>query len=61
MNAKRIIRQISQPLGWMLVGSMLTACGQKGPLTLPQPATEVAEPAVQNLPEPTDNKGDHSG
>jgi predicted small lipoprotein YifL len=37
----------------ILLCSLLSACGQKGPLTLPQQAPDVAEPQ-QNKPKPTD-------
>ncbi|MEW5683147.1 MAG: lipoprotein [Pseudomonadota bacterium] len=32
----------------VLLCSQLSACGQKGPLTLPQPAPEVAQPEQNN-------------
>lgn len=32
----------------IMLCSLLSACGQKGPLTLPQPAPEVAEPQQNN-------------
>ncbi|GAA0564764.1 MAG: hypothetical protein CL577_04430 [Alteromonadaceae bacterium] len=42
----------------ILLSSLLSACGQKGPLTLPQPAPEVAEPQQNNTPanQPTDEQ-----
>lgn len=40
----------------VLLCSLLSACGQKGALTLPQQAPEVAEPPQNNTPstEPTE-------
>jgi predicted small lipoprotein YifL len=41
---------------WLVIvvlgtSSMLTACGQKGPLYLPDPATETQQAADQGNPE----------
>ncbi|WP_019677183.1 LPS translocon maturation chaperone LptM [Arsukibacterium perlucidum] len=47
MQTKRISSQFLLPACLLLGSIMLTACGQKGPLTLPQAAPEVAEPAQQ--------------
>ena len=44
----------------VLLCSLLSACGQKGPLTLPQPAPEVAEPP-QNNTDPTQIPDDQRG
>ncbi|HSG51618.1 MAG TPA: lipoprotein [Rheinheimera sp.] len=44
----------------VLLCSLLSACGQKGPLTLPQPAPEVAEPQ-QNNTDPTQIPDDQRG
>lgn len=42
---------------------LLSACGQKGPLTLPQPPAEVATPTQNEppeaIPQPDDKTGDH--
>lgn len=43
-----------------LLCSLLSACGQKGPLTLPQPAPEVAEPQ-QNNTHPTQQPDEQRG
>ncbi|WP_369796923.1 lipoprotein [Arsukibacterium sp. MJ3] len=45
----------------MLGSIMLTACGQKGPLTLPQAAPEVAAPASEKPLQPTGNREDSYG
>lgn len=44
----------------ILLCSMLGACGQKGPLTLPQPVPEVAEPQ-QNNANPTQQPDEQRG
>ncbi|MDP5144742.1 lipoprotein [Rheinheimera baltica] len=44
----------------ILLCSLLSACGQKGPLTLPQQAPEVAEPQ-QNTPISTQQTDEQRG
>ncbi|KKO43895.1 hypothetical protein WG68_18325 [Arsukibacterium ikkense] len=53
MQTKRISSQFLLPACIMLGSIMLTACGQKGPLTLPQAAPEVAEPATEKPAQPS--------
>ncbi|MAD76375.1 MAG: hypothetical protein CML20_16575 [Rheinheimera sp.] len=52
MQTKRTLSQFLLPACLMLGSIMLTACGQKGPLTLPQAAPEVAEPAPEKPGQP---------
>ncbi|WP_166836125.1 LPS translocon maturation chaperone LptM [Rheinheimera pleomorphica] len=44
----------------VLLCSLLSACGQKGPLTLPQPPAEVAQPE-QNNANPTQLSDEQRG
>jgi predicted small lipoprotein YifL len=40
------------PMMWILTGiSLLTACGQKGPLFMPEPA-QSNQPSAQTEPQP---------
>lgn len=54
MPALRILRSIRLLLSALLCAMLLAACGQKGPLTLPQPAPEVAEQPPQKITEPVE-------
>ncbi|MBV2130987.1 LPS translocon maturation chaperone LptM [Arsukibacterium indicum] len=56
MQTKRISSQFLLPACLLLGSIMLTACGQKGPLTLPQAAPEVAEPTAEKPAEPADGE-----
>ncbi|MDX1539422.1 LPS translocon maturation chaperone LptM [Arsukibacterium sp.] len=56
MQTKRISSQFLLPACLLLGSIMLAACGQKGPLTLPQAAPEVAEPAAEKPAQPADNE-----
>ncbi|KKO47822.1 hypothetical protein VT06_15045 [Arsukibacterium sp. MJ3] len=61
MQTKRTLSQFLLPACFMLGSIMLTACGQKGPLTLPQAAPEVAAPASEKPLQPTGNREDSYG
>jgi predicted small lipoprotein YifL len=51
MQTKRTLSQFLLPACLMLGSIMLTACGQKGPLTLPQAAPEKqAQPSKSEAP-----------
>ncbi|WP_213995217.1 lipoprotein [Arsukibacterium sp.] len=56
MQTKRISSQFLLPACLLLGSIMLTACGQKGPLTLPQAAPEVAEPVQEKPAKPDDSE-----
>ncbi|WP_423188005.1 LPS translocon maturation chaperone LptM [Alishewanella sp. d11] len=57
MHAQRISRSLCLLLSGLLCTALLSACGQKGPLTLPQAKPEVAEPQPQKITEPTEQQG----
>ncbi|WP_097112881.1 LPS translocon maturation chaperone LptM [Arsukibacterium tuosuense] len=56
MQTKRISSQFLLPACLLLGSIMLAACGQKGPLTLPQATPEVAEPAEEKPAQPGVNE-----
>ncbi|MCB5227372.1 lipoprotein [Alishewanella sp. 16-MA] len=57
MYAQRISRPLRLLFSGLLCAALLTACGQKGPLTLPQAEPEVAEPASQKISTQSEEQG----
>ena len=57
MHAQRISRLLRLLTGALLATVLLSACGQKGPLTLPQAEPEVAAPPPQKINEETESQG----
>ncbi|MGI5310654.1 LPS translocon maturation chaperone LptM [Rheinheimera sp. WS51] len=48
MQAFKTKRSLFSLLCALMLGSMVSSCGQMGPLTLPQPPAEVAVPEQNN-------------
>lgn len=48
MQAIKTKRSLFTFSGTLLLCSLVSACGQMGPLTLPQPPAEVAQPEKNN-------------
>ncbi|WP_083216282.1 lipoprotein [Alishewanella sp. HH-ZS] len=57
MHAQQISRLLRLLTGALLATVLLSACGQKGPLTLPQAEPEVAAPPPQKITEDTESQG----
>ncbi|WP_409934815.1 LPS translocon maturation chaperone LptM [Rheinheimera sp. MMS21-TC3] len=60
MLAFKIKRSLFILIATLLLGSMLSGCGQMGPLTLPQSPAEVSKPDKNNS-QPSDNTSIQSG